>query len=750
MSLTIQKPFLKFLTCLVLAGVTFAAFAGVALCSFIVLDDGGYVVDNPAVQHGLSWGAVKWAFSTFDCSNWHPITWLSHIVDFQFYGLDPVGHHLTNLAFHVANAVLLFLLFERMTARLWPSAFVALLFGIHPMHVESVAWVAELKDVLSAFFFLLTLLVYTRYVELASRANPKSATRNLRWAYYVLALVFFALGLMSKPMLVTVPFVLLLLDFWPLQRFFASGAATASPLQRLLVEKLPFCLLSAASCYVTFLAQSRSGAVRSVGEYSLLGRIEHIAVAYVWYVLKFLWPVHLSVYYISLAGDTVLKVVSSSLLLLVITAFAIRRAGKHPWFLFGWLWFLGMLVPVIGLVQVGGQAYADRYSYLPYIGLFIIIAWGIPDLVGTLRCGVTARKPGGTFEAGPSATLVAPLDTARAAVAAPLAKSSDPGTCILFVGAAAVAVACFVRTVQEVGYWKNSVTLFSRAVELDPKNEVAWALLGAEYFNLGNNGKAADCLNHSVALDPKYYLAWQYLGSLLNRKGDLAGAQNAWQTALRCSAPDEARINIYNRLGHLYMASGNFSNAISNYQNSLELSADQPQAQAELGQCLLQTKQPEAAAAAFQNSIDLQPENSEAQLGLGMLSAGNGTYSDALVHLRAAVKADTNSVMALGNLAWLLAAAPDPALRNGPEAVSLAEHACQLTRYQQAKFIGTLAAAYAEAGRFDDAIATAQKAHDIALTNRDSHVAARNAQLMELYKSHHAYHMEDDEFKAKN
>lgn len=804
-----QRPLLKYLVCLFLAGITFAAFAGVAHCSFVILDDGGYVVAQPAVQHGISWNSVKWAFSTFDCSNWHPLTWLSHMLDCRAFSLDPAGPHLTNLAFHVANTVLLFLLLEGLTLRLWPSAFVALLFGIHPMHVESVAWVSERKDVLSAFFFMMTLIAYTRYAELAQGklipqpAAPKpgeggpaisvaaaQTAQRLRWLCYILALVFFALGLMSKPMLVTLPFVLLLLDFWPLERFnhlFTTHLGKAaqplqrscrgeakrsrvtalaapkpgeggSTIQRLLMEKIPFFVLSAASCYVTFLAQSRGGAVRSVGEYSLLNRVEHVPIAYVSYILKFLWPVHLSVYYISLSGDTVLKFASSSLMLLVITAFAIRGVGKYPWFLCGWLWFLGILIPVIGLVQVGGQAYADRYTYLPYIGLFIVVAWAVPDLFANRGLNpslkpsaargsilqTAAPKPS---EAGPVAPKPlnegGPAASKRGENGSSISHLPSPISCLLWAGAALVAIACFVRTIQEVSYWQNSVTLLSRAIGLDPKNEIAWALLGAEYFNLGNNGKAEDCLNRSLALDRKYYLPWQYLGYLLSRKGDEAGAQNAWQTALECRAPDEAKITIYNRLGHLSAASGDFNTAASNYQNSLELSADQPQIQAELGQCLLQTKQPDAAAAAFQNALKLQPGNSEAQLGLGMVLASGGSYSDALIHLRAAVDADTNSVTALSNLAWLLAAAPDPALRNGPAAVSLAEHACQLTRYQQAQVIGTLADAYAEAGRFDDAVAAAQKAHEVALASGDNHVAARNAQLMELYKSHRAFHMGD-------
>ncbi len=820
-----QKPLIKYLICLLLAGITLAAFAGVANAGFIVLDDGNYVVNHPAIQYGFSWKSLKWAFSSFDSENWHPLIWLSLMLDYQAFGLNPTGYHLINLTFHVANTVLLFLLLEHLTARSWPSAFVALLFGIHPMHVESVAWVSERKDVLSAFFFLLTLITYIQYVvagrmgtqladgrigegksvsadkrskidsrstavpsPLASdgrgegrgevrvrgkvnsdHSHPPASSAARRWLLYMLTLFLFALGLMSKPMLVTLPFVLLLLDFWPLKRFaltrntapkqgkgrpgapkresgstLLSRRSWAKADQRLVVEKIPFFILMAFCCYITYLAQKSGGAVRQATEYSILQRLCHVPISYAWYILKFLWPVSLSIYYELHPVRFGVELIMASLLFIILTWFALANFRKYPYFLFGWLWFLGMMVPVIGIVQVGSQAYADRYAYLPYIGLFIILAWGVPDLlakVGRAHCAVRAAPSGATSVVGRSPVPPRGIPPGLRAVAAPLAKSAVPP--ILCVGAVIVAIACFIRTVQEVGYWKDGVKLFERAVALDPKNETALTFLGAEYSDRHDDAKALDCMKRALAMSEKANLAWQYVGFIRTREGDYDHAADAYQNALNYTQSSRTRMDIYNNLGQAYKMATNFNGAISAYQSSLAISSDQPVIQTALGECFLESKQPDRAAEAYQAAVDLDPNNVEAQSGLGMSLASAGRDAEALGHFRAAVQADTNSVMGLNNLAWTLAVDAVSSLRDGPAAVSLAERACQLTHYQDAQSIGTLAAAYAEVGRFDDAIATARRAHDVALAHGERDTADRNAQLLKLYEVHKPYHMGD-------
>ena len=344
--------------------------------SFVNYDDPQYVTANYAVQAGLAFENIRWAFTAVHANNWHPLTWLSHMLDCQIYGLDPGRHHLTNVLFHILNTLLLFLVFKKMTGALWKSAFVAALFALHPLHVESVVWVAERKDVLSTFFFMLTLWSYTRYVERTNLYN------------YLMVLLFFMLGLMTKPMLVTLPFVFLLLDYWPLQRFcFGSSDSNGqrSFYWGLVWEKMPLFILSSASSVVTYLVQKSSGAVNSLAAIPFHVRIANALLSYVSYIEKMLWPEHLAVLYPYPNVILPWKIVCAGLLLMMISVFIFRRLRSKPYLAVGWLWYLGTLVPVIGIVQVGAQAMADRYTYVPLIGIFFIAAWGGADLVTKWR-----------------------------------------------------------------------------------------------------------------------------------------------------------------------------------------------------------------------------------------------------------------------------------------------------------------------------------------------------------------------------
>ncbi|HTR43861.1 MAG TPA: tetratricopeptide repeat protein [Pseudomonadales bacterium] len=693
-----QAQLLKYLICVLLAVITFTAYAFVANCVYVAFDDRNYIIGNFDIQNGFSWHAVKWAFTSFYSNNWHPLTWFSHILDCRLYGLDPAGPHLTNLAIHVTNTVLVFLLFQNITTKLWQSAFVATLFAIHPMHVESVAWVSERKDVLSTFFLLLTLLAYARYVELAAAKKPAC------WLVYALSLFLFILGLMSKPMLVTLPGILFLLDFWPLRRVQLPLKNQPKVLRDVFVEKIPFIILAGISCVVTYIAQNTTGAVKSVQDFPLSQRLAHIPVSYEWYLFKIFWPANLSVFYPFRTGDYVPAedIVFAVLLLAALTAFAVWRARKYPWFIVGWLWFLGTLIPVIGLVQAGNQAYADRYAYIPYIGLSIILAWGLSELL--------SRWPGQQI--------------------------------ILWVITVFVAVACFWRTTVEVRYWKDGFTLLNRTIALDPKDELAWAVLGLEYEVRGNNNKAIDYETQATTLDDQFGWAWLDLGRMLIIKGDYPAAENAFQMALQSDHFVPDRIDSYNNLGDVYVNTGQFAQAIPNYQSSLDLSPNQPLALNGLGLSYVQTQQPDLAITAYQNAIKLNPDFPEAHLSVAMLLAKAGRDSEAISHYRKVVELNTNTVIALNNLAWLLAADSDPKLRNGPEAVSLSQHACELTQYQEAFLIGTLAVAYAEAGRFNEAVTASQKAQDVALAHGQKVVAEQNLKLMQLFKSGKPFHLD--------
>ncbi|MGA3267810.1 MAG: hypothetical protein ABSE16_13415, partial [Verrucomicrobiota bacterium] len=426
---------------LLLALFTLLVYLPAGHDSFLVYDDNDYVTDNQAVQDGLTWGGVKWAFTTGHAGNWHPITWLSHMLDCQLFGLNPGPQHLVNVLFHTANTVLLFVLLLRLTQALWPAALVAALFAWHPLHVESVAWIAERKDVLSTFFGLLAVLAYAQAVG----AEPRPAAEKTGAAaadvprfthhasrFHCLALLCFALGLMSKPMLVTLPFVLLLLDYWPLRRL------NASTLQRLAAEKIPYFLLAAISSVVTFLVQRQSEAVISLARVSLRYRLENAPVAVGRYLLKLFWPADLAAFYPLADKISPLAVLAAIAVLAVVTVVAWRARRRAPYVLVGWLWFLGTLVPVIGLVQVGGAAMADRYSYIPSIGVFLAVAFGVR---------AAAQRWQIPRFAVPAAAMV-------------------------------ILAGCLVATAHQLRFWRDSDTLFRHALAVTTNNDVAHVNLG--------------------------------------------------------------------------------------------------------------------------------------------------------------------------------------------------------------------------------------------------------------------------------
>jgi Flp pilus assembly protein TadD len=687
----LKKSLVKWLLCALLAVVTLAVYAPVAENPFINLDDPDYVINNLHVRQGLTADTVHWAWDTFHSTNWHPLTWLSHALDCQLYGVNPMGHHLTNVVWHVLNTVLLFLLLQNLTARRWPSVWVALLFALHPLHVESVAWVSERKDVLSGFFFLLTLLAYARYVELVKIHRCRGGLM------YGLTLLFFAFGLMSKPMLVTVPCVLLLLDYWPLGRF--SFFEFRLPLwRRLVLEKIPFFLLTALSCWVTILAQA--GALKPAANFPLAARLAHVPVAYVWYVFKLVWPVDHSIYYMLHVHPSAGAVIGALLLLGGATVLLVWLARHHPVFIFGWLWFLVMLVPVIGFIQAGDQAYAERYTYLPYIGLFILIAWGIPALL--------ARGPWSKI--------------------------------LLWSAAILASVACCQLTIAQIRIWQSAETLFKQAVDEDPGNERAWIFYGLQFNHAWKPDRAIECLRQAIAINPESEEAWNDLGRILIFKGKYDEARSAFETALAGGQPWKPVI--YRNLADLMMITGKTNEAIVNLESSLEFEPDQPEAALLLGNLYLADHQREKAADQFEQVIRLLGNNAEAEMGLAVIAGDAGRNAEAIAHYRRVVALDANSVYARNNLAWLLATDADPGLRNGGEAVRLAEQACQLTRYDQAFYIGTLAAAYAEAGKFAAAVKTAQKARDVALAHGQKDVAANNERLLGIYQTGHAFHGE--------
>ena len=466
--------------CLVLAVGTFALYCPVLRHAFLNYDDPDYILDNSHVKSGLTWSGIIWAFQpNAYAANWHPLTWISHMVDCQLFGIQPAGHHFVSVLFHMANTLLLFILLNNLTGAIWRSAFVAALFAWHPLHVESVAWASERKDVLSAFFWMLTLIAYTHYVRKLSSRNYSAASST-----YLLALILFAFGLMSKPMVVTLPFVLLLLDFWPLQRF------NSSTILRLIIEKLPFFLLMIVSCLMTLFAQ-RNALWSAALPFDF--RLANAAMSYVRYISKIFLPSNLAIIYPYPHFWPLGGVIAATGVLIVISIVFILQAKRIPYLVMGWFWFLGTLVPAIGLVQAGVQAMADRYTYLPSIGIFILAVWGISDLVSS-----------------------APRKTETCA----------------FVGGCALIV-CLTLTSIQLSYWQNSLTIFAHTVAVTVDNYAADDCLGKTLYNLHDYKDAGEIYEQAVSLEPTYPTAQFDLGMNLLAQGDPSDASNHLATAVQ-------------------------------------------------------------------------------------------------------------------------------------------------------------------------------------------------------------------------
>jgi len=513
-----------------LAAVTLLVYWPVGTCGFISFDDPTYVTNNPHVLEGVSREGVWWAFTATYAGNWHPLTWLSHMLDGQLYGIDPRGHHFSSLAIHTANVLLLFLLLTRMTGAVGRSGFVAALFALHPLHVESVAWVAERKDVLSAFFWFLTMLLYAGYV-----AKPGIA----RYLSVVLA---FAAGLMAKPMLVTLPCVLLLMDYWPLGRF-RRGAGRESSIRRAVLEKIPLFALAAVSSGITLYAQQQGEAVMSLERMPVTFRIVNALVGWVSYIGKMCWPHDQAIIYPLDPAMPAWWGIAAGVGLTAVTFLAWRDAERRPYLIVGWLWFIGTLVPVIGLVQVGSQALADRYSYIPFVGLFIMAAYGVPDLVERWR----------------------------------LPRH------VLTGGAFIILAVCALATRHQLGYWRDSYTLFRHAVSVTGDNYLAQNELGVALAKQGNYDEAFLHFQESIRISPTYvnpYYNWGVALMELGRPGEAIGLLGE---AVRLK-PDF--IGAYNNLGVALFKTGRVDEAIRSFSEALRLDPGNANARENLATCL--------------------------------------------------------------------------------------------------------------------------------------------------------------------
>jgi len=590
--------------------LTWVVYAQTLRFDFVNYDDPRYVYQNTRITSGINFANVAWAFSHIHSENWHPLTTITHMLDCQLHGLNAGWHHFTNVLVHCLAVVLLFVALERMTGALWRSAFVSAVFAVHPLHVESVAWIAERKDVLSAFFFMLTLLAYLHYTRAPSIGR------------YLIVVLVVALGLMSKPMLVTLPFVLLLLDYWPLERFETRRSNTRRRLSQLVLEKTPLIALSAVSSIVTFLAQR--GAIGWTEQLPVSARISNTLVSYVIYIRQMFWPAGLAVFYPH--PENRLPVLEISLALIVLvgtTAAAFRFRKRAPYFITGWLWYLGMLVPVIGLVQVGWQGHADRYTYLPQIGLYIAVTWAVTDFTRSWR-----------FQ--------------RMALTA---------TAVVVLGALTWS------SRLETAYWRDSETLFTHALAVTRNNDVA-----------------------------------------------------------------------LNNLGIIFLEKGRLDDAISNLQAAIDLRPENAPAHDNLAKALLQKGQVAEAMVHYRKFLEIEPENVEARNTLGTALIQQGKLREAIGQWQDALAIQPENGNAASNLAWVFATCPEDSVRDGRHAVELAEKALRISGGKIPMIYKVLAAAYAESGRFADAIATAQRGAELASQSNPA-LATELESNMALYQS---------------
>jgi tetratricopeptide (TPR) repeat protein len=598
-----------------LAVIVWIAFGQTLRHEFVGYDDQRYVVRNPWVTNGLTPGGIKWAFTHVHASNWHPLTTISHMLDCQIYGLQPWGHHLTNILLHAAAAILLFLALRKLTADLWPSLLVAAVFAVHPLRVESVAWVSERKDVLSGVFFMLTLWAYARYVRCNGAAS----------FWYVTVVVFFALGLMCKPTLVTLPFVLLLLDYWPLGRSQPSlslgGGITGDKWTWLVVEKLPLFVLSAASCVATLLAQQDALDVSL--KPPLMERVGNALVSYAIYLAQMIWPARLAVLYPYPEGNLKFaQAILALLLLLSISAAVFVWRRKYPFLLTGWLWYLGMLVPMIGIVQVGSQVRADRYTYLPQIGLYILVAWGAMELFHQWR---------------------------RSRV-------------ILAAAALLIITALITRSYFQTSYWRDTETLWRHATATTSNNYIATNNLAQVLFQSGRFDEAIAECQKALKIKPDLAAAHNNLGVALIRSKQGGGtdlrqksideAIGHYRAALQIK-PDfmQARSN----LGNALLQKGQVDEAIAQFRKALEVDAQYAEAEFSLGKAFWQKREVNEAIAHYQKTVEISPEYAEARYSLGNAFVAEGKYSEAIANYEDAVRIRPDYFEAHYNLGCVLA-----------------------------------------------------------------------------------------------
>ena len=688
---------------LLLVIATLIAYWQVMSHGFVSFDDPSYILNNRHVKDGLTLKGIRWAFSFTGISYWHPLTWLSHMLDCQLYGLTPGMHHSTNLILHIVNGLLLFQVLKLVTGALWRSAFVAALFLLHPLNVESVAWVAERKNVLSTFFWMTTMWAYVGY------------THRPGCFRYLLVLLLFVLGLMAKPMLITLPFVLLLLDYWPLCRFklpqirrecnaqtgaFENSGFQGTTLLRLIGEKLPMIVFLPVSLYLSLASVTY---VISMGLVPMKLRIANALISYPTYILKMIWPLHLSVFYPYPKAIPWWQAAGAGLLLICIFVPAFLAVRTRPYFTVGWLWYMGTLLPAIGLTQTGlWPAMADRFAYVPVIGLFFIISWGVNEIL------------------------------------------AGEGNKSLFLAIFAVTIlsALTVCTRFQVSHWRNSIALFEHAVEVTGNNYVAYEKLGEAMDEQHMVAEAIRHYNKSLQINPDFWPTHLNIGVALRKEGKLHEALEHLYRVLSLK-PDSVEAHI--ELGITLEAQGSLTQAVTHYFEALRIKPDFLKAHISLGNCMARQGNVKDAVYHYHEALRIDPAYAGAYINLGKIYKGQNNIKDAILYYRKALQYSPNMVQALYNLSLIYAGHEDEEFRNGRKAVELAEELCKITGYDQPFALDALAMAYAETGQFKKAVLTAQKALDLALSHSPEELVAGIEKRLQLFRRGHPYRQRIDE-----
>jgi tetratricopeptide (TPR) repeat protein len=694
--------------CLWLALVTLLVYEPVFHAQFIGYDDPDYVSANPHVLSGITLANLRWAFVTNHAGNWQPLTWISLMLNSQYFGPRAGAFHAVNLLLHVANTLLLFLWLYGATGAKWRGALVAALFALHPLHVESVAWITQRRDMLSTLFWMLALLVYTDYAKTS------------RISHYFFALALFGIGLMAKPMLVSLPFVLLLLDYWPLGRF--AERRTFRPL----IEKLPFLAFSIASSVITLFAHQRVHAMMPLDMAPIFVRAQNATLAYIAYIGKLFRPAGLAVIYpYNLHPSPIHALVSLAALMIVSVAVISTRRSK-PYLFTGWLWFLVTLAPVIGIIQVGPQAMADRWTYISFIGLFIILAWGGSDALNRLRIPSFAQA----------------------------------------IGASIALVLCAGLTRAQLQYWHDGIALFQHAMNVTVPNGTAEAQLGFELAQQGQDDEAIAHYKAALQSHPRADGTWNNLGASLAATGKLEEAIDAFQNALKLDPSmsdahgnlalalarsgrlqeslihfgDAARLepenaNVHNVYAVMLGAAGRTNEAMQEFQIALQLAPDSAATHVNLANLLVKQHARDEAMAHYSEALRLNPAFAEAHYYIASLLLEEGKTEDAAAHYIAALQIKPDYVPAMVSLAWIYATGRSKARsEHAAEAVRLAERACQISGRKQSGPLDTLAAAYANAGRFDEAVKTGEEAFSVAKAAGENDFADSIRARISLYR----------------